>query len=333
MGSDMFKPLVLAITLALVTPVPALAQTTAPVTTKQADNRPAPERPSQAWVAQSNKNAQILLSAQAPFQPEQMSFFGIPGYDDQVADLGPDNGKRFREATAAARAVLQTQLELERDANVRQDLQILLKAADEAVESSEVNERLTLPWVDVPQLVFQGLQGLLSDQTPPERRAQALKRLQRYAGLVEGNGDGAAPITTLARQRYAERAGEAALLKPTRIAVEQSLENSPTYLKGLRELFAKYKEVRMPNLRLGDGDVEALVAAVVAAAGVPVIVAGSVSTAVQIRRLAELRVWGFTVGTAIFERQFAPGDPSLRAQVRAVSEASRAASSTRGETL
>ncbi|HEY5614165.1 MAG TPA: DUF885 domain-containing protein [Lysobacter sp.] len=237
----MFKPLVLAITLALVTPVPALAQTTAPVTTKQADNRPAPERPSQAWVAQSNKNAQILLSAQAPFQPEQMSFFGIPGYDDQVADLGPDNGKRFREATAAARAVLQTQLELERDANVRQDLQILLKAADEAVESSEVNERLTLPWVDVPQLVFQGLQGLLSDQTPPERRAQALKRLQRYAGLVEGNGDGAAPITTLARQRYAERAGEAALLKPTRIAVEQSLENSPTYLKGLRELFARYQ--------------------------------------------------------------------------------------------
>jgi len=82
-----------------------------------------------------------------------------------------------------------------------------------------------------------------------------------------------------------------------------------------------------------DGNVEALVAAVVEAAGVPVIAAGSISTAVQIRRLAELRVWGFTVGTAIFERQFAPGDPSLRAQVRAVLEVSGAASSTRRETL
>ncbi len=67
-----------------------------------------------------------------------------------------------------------------------------------------------------------------------------------------------------------------------------------------------------------DGNVEALARAVVAAAGVPVIAAGSISTGAQIRLLADLGVWGFTVGTAIFERQFAPGDPSLRAQVKAV---------------
>lgn len=67
-----------------------------------------------------------------------------------------------------------------------------------------------------------------------------------------------------------------------------------------------------------DGDVEALARAVVAAGGVPVIAAGSISTGAQIRLLADLGVWGFTVGTAIFERQFAPGDPSLRAQVKAV---------------
>lgn len=229
----MLKPLVLAISLALLSPLPVLAQTAAaPAASKSAPTRPAP-----AWVAQSNEYAQILLQAQAPFQPEQTSFFGIPGYDDQVADLGPDNGKRFREATVKARAQLQTRLQLERDPNVRQDLDILIQAAADAIAASEVNERLTLPWVDAPQLVFQGLQGLLSDQTPSERRAQALKRLQRYAGLIEGG----TPITTLARQRYEERAGEAALLKPTRIAVEQSLDNSPTYIKGLRELFAKYR--------------------------------------------------------------------------------------------
>ena len=232
----MLKPLVLAITLVLVAPLPALAQATAPTSSKQASAKSAP-----AWVAQSNEYAQILLQAQAPFQPEQTSFFGIPGYDDQVADLGPDNGKRFRAATATARAQLQTKLELERNANIRQDLEILIKAADEAIESSELNERLTLPWVDTPQLVFQGLQGLLSDQTPPARRAQALKRLQRYAGLVEGDAKNGMPIATLAQQRYEERASEAGLLKPTRIAVEQSLENSPTYVKGLRELFAKYQ--------------------------------------------------------------------------------------------
>jgi len=128
---------------------------------------------------------------------------------------------------------------------VRKDLDILIDAADEAIQDSAVGERLTQPWIDVPQLVFQGLQGLLSEQTPPERRAQAVLRLQRYAGLVQGS----TPITTLARQRFEERASDAALLKPTRISVEQSLENSATYVKGLRELFAKYQlEAAKPAL-------------------------------------------------------------------------------------
>ncbi|MFD0738733.1 DUF885 domain-containing protein [Lysobacter koreensis] len=228
------KPLVLAITLALLAPLPVLAQKAG---TPAAATKAAAVKPSPAWVTTSNGYAQILLKAQGPFQPEQNSFFGVPGYDDQVADLGPDNGKRFRDATAAARTQLQAKLQVERDANVRQDLQILIQAADDAIEASAVNERLTQPWFDAPQLVFQGLQGLLSDQTPPERRALALTRLKRYAGMV----DGGTPITTLARQRYEERAGETALLKPTKIAVEQSLENAPTYVKGLRELFAKYQ--------------------------------------------------------------------------------------------
>ncbi len=117
------KPLVLAIALALSAPLPVLAQAAAPAT--QAKPTAAP-----AWVEASNRDAQILLAAQAPFQPEFASFFGIPGYDDQVADLGPDNGRRYREATAKARAELQARLQSERDANVRQDLEIMIKAAD-----------------------------------------------------------------------------------------------------------------------------------------------------------------------------------------------------------
>jgi len=72
-----------------------------------------------------------------------------------------------------------------------------------------------------------------------------------------------------------------------------------------------------------DGDVDTLVAAVVAAAGVPVIAAGSISTEAQIRRLATLGVWGFTVGTAIFERRFAAQDTSFKAQIDALLKVSR----------
>ena len=220
------KSLTLAIAFALCAPLPLAAQT--------ATTEAAPAA-SPAWVERSNANTMVLLRAQGPFSPEQLSFFGIPGYDDQVADLGPDNTRRFREATTRARAELAARLAAETDPNVRQDLEILLQAADDQVEASEVFERLARPWTDVGQTVFSGLQGLLSDQVPAERRAAAVERLRRYAGLVPGS----TPIATQARARYEER-DAGGLLEPTAIEVQQALDNLPTYLEGLRELFAKY---------------------------------------------------------------------------------------------
>ena len=64
-------------------------------------------------------------------------------------------------------------------------------------------------------------------------------------------------------------------------------------------------------------DVGALTAAVVAASAGPVIAAGSVVDAAQIRTLAAAGAWGFTIGGAIFEGRL-PGGPDIAAQVRAV---------------
>jgi len=222
------KPLVLAIALALSAPLPALAQAAAPA----AQAKPAP-----AWVEASNRNAQILLKAQAAFQPEYASFFGIPGYDDKVTDLGPDNPRRSREATAQAKTELMALLQTERDANLRQDLEILIKAADESIEGSQLNEKYLLPWSDAPQAIFNGLNGLLSDQTPPERRAKALDRLKAYVGLAPGS----TAFTTLARQRYEEKLADSKLLQPTKLEVERAVGNGDTYASGVRELFVKYK--------------------------------------------------------------------------------------------
>nr|WP_254200739.1 DUF885 domain-containing protein [Lysobacter sp. MMG2] len=230
----MIKPLTLAIALSLTLAVgaPVLAQTAQPAAKSAAAPKPSP-----AWVTQSNEYAQVLLKSQAEFAPEQMSFFGVPGYDERVADLKPDVSKRFRAQTAKARDELKAKLATERDPNVRQDLEIMIRAADDSIESSELNERLMLPWNDVPQIVFSGLQGLLSDQTPPERRAKALERLKNYVG----QGTETTPITELAKARYTERASDTKLTHPTRLEVEQSLGNVDTYIAGIRKLFDKYK--------------------------------------------------------------------------------------------
>ena len=226
------KALPLSLALALGLAVPAASAVHAADAPAAAAAPAAP-----AWVARSNDFAQILLKAQAPFAPEEASFFGIPGYDDQVYDLKPKVGERFRAAMQQAKTELAAKLAVEQDPNVRQDLQILIDAADRNIENSRLNEQYLLPWADVGQNVFSGLQALLSDQTTPERRAHALARLQRYAGMT----DDTTPLVQLAKDRYAERVGDASLTRPTRMEVEQALANSETYIKGIDELFAKYK--------------------------------------------------------------------------------------------
>lgn len=223
------KPLVLAVALVLALPLPKIVSA-APAATKAAPATP-------AWVAHSNQLAQILLQAQAPFQPEYASFFGVPGYDDKVTDLGPDYSARYRAALTQAGGQLREKLQLERDPNVRQDLQIMIAAADRGIEGSELNEKYLLPWMDVPQSVFSGLNGLLSDQTSPERRAKALQRLKAYVGLAPGS----TAMATLARQRYEERLRQPDLLQPTQTEVEQALANVDTYIDGIGKLFAKYR--------------------------------------------------------------------------------------------
>ena len=66
-----------------------------------------------------------------------------------------------------------------------------------------------------------------------------------------------------------------------------------------------------------DGDVPALVCAVVDAVEVPVMAAGSVDGFERIRELAGLGVWGYTIGGAIFADRF-PAAPGVRSQTEHV---------------
>jgi hypothetical protein len=66
-----------------------------------------------------------------------------------------------------------------------------------------------------------------------------------------------------------------------------------------------------------------LVRAARKALGGKLIVAGSVGSRACVRELDALGVDAFTIGTALFERRFVPGEPSLRAQVAAALAASK----------
>ena len=222
--------------LAFVICVPAALA--APPPSAKPDLRPDnPPVPPPAWVVQSNADAQVLLKVLAEFNPEAASQFGVPGYDDKVVDLKPNVEQRSRAALSKARDELKQDLAGTRDPNVREDLEIMIHAADRFIESSKLQSQYMLPYTDIGQTIFQGEFGLLQDQVPAARRPHALMRLKCYVGMAPG----CTAATKEAEALFAAKAGDKKLLGPYKAEVEQNLSNTTRYIDGVRKLSAKYK--------------------------------------------------------------------------------------------
>jgi hypothetical protein len=211
----------LALALVGVAPRPAAAQ--------------APARP--AWVEKSDAHARVLIDVLARFAPESASQFGVDGLDTAIFDLKPGRQERIQEALGGALTSLERGLAAETDASVRQDIEILIDSARDNITGNDLSYRLQVPYFDAVQVVFFGIRGLLDDQVAPERRAAALTRLERYAGVEAGY----TPVLELARDRVRERLGVAGLQGPVKAAVEKNVGNSGFYVDGIAQLFQKYR--------------------------------------------------------------------------------------------
>jgi len=66
-----------------------------------------------------------------------------------------------------------------------------------------------------------------------------------------------------------------------------------------------------------DGDEEQLIRSVQKAVKIPLIIAGSINSLERVQKMVELDVWAFTIGTAIFDKKFAPSE-NLSDQITAV---------------
>jgi uncharacterized protein (DUF885 family) len=195
----------------------------------------APSQP--AWVAKSNQNAQVLLKIMAQYSPEDAGELGVQGMDDRITIPAPDRPEKVRRDTNQAVKELQSRLASEKDPLVKQDLEILIKAGERDVRSSEAYEQRVLPYINVPRMVFSGTRALLNPQVPPERQKQALIRLRRYAGMDAGY----TPTTVLAEQVFRSKLNTPGLIGPAKAEVEQDLSNMNSYTSGIEDLFKKYK--------------------------------------------------------------------------------------------
>jgi len=189
------------------------------------------------WIARSNEDAQPLLKVLGDFGPEFAARLGVPGYDDKVSQFPKDASQQFRKAMEEARSKLEKKLADEKDPQVRQDLEIMITAAQQQIDTSLLGDKYLLPYNNVGQTIFFGEFNLLQDQVDAKRRPSALKRLNRYTGLEKGY----VPVTTQAKAQFEAVMGDTKLLGPYKAQVEQDLANTASYVDGIRKLYAKYK--------------------------------------------------------------------------------------------
>jgi hypothetical protein len=186
-----------------------------------------------AWITRSNQAAESLLEVQAKYAPESASALGLERHDAEVFDVRSGAVQRQAADLDAVAAQYETALKSESDPLVRQDLQILLNSAREQRTTLALQDRLLLPYFDVPQAIYNGFQQLLDKRTSKTRYPAALVRLKRYAGTAPGYE----PVTKLARARIEERLQDEHLTFPWSVQVEEELKNQEEYVSGIRDLF------------------------------------------------------------------------------------------------
>lgn len=190
-----------------------------------------------AWVAKSDAHAQPVLQDAGRYLPENASSLGSEEFDADVADFKPRNYERELADAQKRLASLRQLRTAETDPKVRQDLDILIDSRTKKIATMKLERQYLLAHVNVAELMYGGLQALLDPRNKPERQKAALVRLKRYVGSEQGY----TPLATLARQRGEEQLARKGLIGPYVAEIEDGLNNNPTYLEGIAELFKAAK--------------------------------------------------------------------------------------------
>ncbi|HSA91554.1 MAG TPA: DUF885 domain-containing protein [Terriglobales bacterium] len=196
-----------------------------------------PARKPAHWVVRSDENTRLLLDVDARFSPESAGQQGVEGVDENIIDLTPGFEERLRKATEEAVGVLKSRLAAEKDPLVRQDLEILVQAAEDSIQGSLLEEKYQVPYFNLSRLIFYSTRALLDDQIAEQRRPAALVRLRKYTGMAPGHK----PLTELATALMRERMKNPALLMPVKSEVERDLGNSGYLVEGVGQLFGRYQ--------------------------------------------------------------------------------------------
>lgn len=192
---------------------------------------------SRDWIAKSNKYTQELIDLDKKYSPEYGSAQGLAEYDTLITVPTLANQLAQRKEEEALSAKYASYLLQEKDMAVKQDLNILIIHLKLGFRKQDFQLKRKVPYMNAASIVYGGLEDLLDDQTPVERRAAAIVRMKKYAGLQPGYR----PITAILKERVAQQMARKDMIYPSKQEMEVELSRNGSIISGIEELLKKYK--------------------------------------------------------------------------------------------
>lgn len=192
---------------------------------------------SREWIAKSNKYTQQLIDLDKKYSPEYGSSQGLAEYDTLITVPTLANQLAQRKEEEALTAKFASYLKDEKDIAVKQDLNILIIHSKLGFRKQDFQLKRKVPFMNAASIVYGGLEDLLDDQTPVERRAAAIVRLRKYAGLQPGYR----PITDILKERVTQQMAGKDMIYPSKQLMEVELSRNASIIAGIEELLKKFK--------------------------------------------------------------------------------------------
>jgi uncharacterized protein (DUF885 family) len=201
-----------------------------------AQNPPA-SKDNKQWIKQSNNYTKLLIDIDEKYTPEFGSAQGLAFYDTLVSIPTWDNKLAERKERLNAVSILKSAKLKETNLSVKQDLDILIYHTELGFRQDDFEFSKEVSFLNATNTVFDGIQTLLDDQMPAERRSAALIRLRKYAGLEKGYQ----PIATILQERTVSQMNKPDMIYPSRQELEVALSHNAEMVEGIQELCKKYK--------------------------------------------------------------------------------------------
>jgi len=195
------------------------------------------QQPTADWIATSNKYTNLLLAVEMKHTPELGSNQGLSQFDSEVSQPTLADEDKERQEKEGVLSTLKSALEQQKQKEVAQDLEIVIRKVGLQFRQQDFDRAHRVDFLNASETVFGGLQILLDEQTPAERRPAAVVRIRKYAGLEPGYKS----LTEILRQRVMEQMAKPGVVYPARTEIETELSRNPSYLEGIATLLQKYK--------------------------------------------------------------------------------------------